>query len=205
MSIMWIVRRPSMEEFIRLLEAWRLWMLGALLGGLVAGLVYLFQPPNYKAQATVLVDHNVWEVIPYEETDLRRFNYLQQENDMLIEIAWSDSVLDQVAGVSAVSVSELRKDILNLSQPGEGGWHFTAVSADPQQAAGIAAAWAQAFYDAVRAGGPGISPLLEVELMQMGPDPVERALAPGVYIFFGSVMGAACLALGVLFIHRKEP
>ena len=200
----WILRGPSMDEFIRLLAAWRIWLLTALLGGLTAGLVYLVSPPDYKAVATVLVDHNVGVVIPYEEPDLRRFNYLQQENDMLIEIAWSDKVLDQVADKSGFSISFLRDHSLRLSQPGQGGWHFSAVSADPQQAAGIAVAWAQAFFDAIRIGGPGISPLLEVKLMQEDDLPVERALPPGLYIFLGSLLGGSILALGVLFIHRRE-
>jgi hypothetical protein len=200
----WLLRAPTYAEFLGLLAAWRVWLLGAVAGGLLALLIYAFAPPPFRAQATVLVDHNVEDVIPVEAADRERFYYLQQENDKLIEIAWSDEVLQAVSAQSGLALADLRGGVLRLSQPGDGGWHFLADSRDPQEAAAIASAWAESFYAALQQGGAGISPVLESSLAESVDLPVSRSISSGVYIFFGGLVGVACLALGVLFIGRKE-
>jgi len=199
----WLFKSPSSEEIIRLLAAWRIWLLGALAGGIVAALVYIMAPPPYRAQATLLVDHNVELVIPEEEEDTRRFYYLQEENDKLIQVAWSDDVLEEVSLATGVQVEELRADYLNLSHPGDGGWHLLADSHDPQQAEAIASAWGQEFSDALAQGGTGINPLMTFNLVQSDYLETTRSVALGVYLFFGSLAGSAVLAFFILFFHRK--
>lgn len=199
----WLLRSPTFDEFIQLLAAWRVWLLGALIGGLISAGIYMLLPPPFRAQAVLLVDHNVEKVILQEESDNNRFFYLQQENDKLIQVAWSDQVLDLVSMRTGVQVSTLRSDILHLSQPGEGGWHLMAESRDPQEAASIASAWGQVFYETLQLGGPGISPLMECSLVQVDSLQPERSINAGVYIFFGSLAGAASLGLVLLLFHRK--
>ena len=85
-----ILKPPSYNDLLRLLAAWRVWIRGAVLGAAFASVLYLIVPPTYRAQATVLVDQHVEQVIPQEQTDLRKFNYLQRETDKLLVIAWDD-------------------------------------------------------------------------------------------------------------------
>jgi len=200
----WLLKSPSLDDLIRVLYAWRLWLAGAFLGCLAALLVYWIFPPPYRAQATVLIDHNVEDVIPDETHEHNRFYYLQQESDKLIQIAWSDDVLAAVAAQAGVSLADLRGGMLRLSQPEDGGWHFIAESADPAAVSPLAAAWAQAFYARLQEGGAGISPAMEYSLVQVEGLAVERAIPAGTYAFFGSLAGAAGLAFIVLFINRRE-
>ena len=152
----------------------------------------------------MLVDHNVEQVILEEENDTRRFYYLQEENDKLVEIAWSDQVLENVTAQTGVPVTELRADYLLLSHPGDGGWHLIAESNDPQQAEIIAAAWGQEFYAALAKGGPGVNPIMEFNLVQADYLEPERVVEMGVYLFFGSLAGSAVLAFVFLFFHRMD-
>ncbi len=85
-----MLKPPAYDDLLHLLAAWRVWIGGAVLGAAIASIVYLIAPPLYRAQATVLVDQNVEQVIPVEATDLRKFNYLQRETDKLVVIAWAD-------------------------------------------------------------------------------------------------------------------
>lgn len=141
----------SHDSLLRVLQSWRLWLIGAIAGALVAALLYAVFPPPFRARAVVVVDHNleeVWEIPP-----AKQFYFLGREARKLEELAWSDDVMEQVAEqVGDVSVRELRDEILSLSQPDDGGWHFFADLGDPQRAEQIAGAWAQVFYQEVLAG-----------------------------------------------------
>jgi uncharacterized protein involved in exopolysaccharide biosynthesis len=199
-----ILRPPAYDDFLRLLSAWRVWVGGAVLGAVVASIVYLIAPPPYHAQATVLVDQNVEQVIPDEATDLRKFEYLQRETDKLKLIAWSDQTLAIVSTQTGLKVGKLRDGRLQLSQPSDGGWHFLADASDPKTASLLASAWAGAFVDELQAHPPGISTLLEINYTQQDNLPITRTLSPGTYIFCGALLGVSLLALGLLFFDRKN-
>ena len=199
-----LLRPPSYDDLLRLLAAWRVWISGAILGAVLSGIVYLFAPPPYRAQATVLVDQNVEQVIPQEQTDLRKYAYLQRETDILFEIAWSDQTLSRVTAQTGLPVVKLRGGLLQLSQPGNGGWHFLANAADPAGASALASAWASAFVEEIQSKPAGISPLLEVNFTQQQNLPVSRAVSLGIYVFSGALVGVTLLALILLFLDRKK-
>lgn len=136
---------------MRVLQSWRLWLAGALVGALLAVGVYAILPPSYRAAAVVVVDLNIEEAWPIGSGP--QFYFLSRETRKLEELAWSDATMQMLAGqVGEVSVSELREEILLLGQPADGGWHFTAQAADPDRAAQIAAAWADVFVQQVAEG-----------------------------------------------------
>ncbi len=162
-------------SIVQVLEAWRLWLLGALIGAVLAWLIFQIAPPAFRAQATVEVDNNLeqaWVYFP----DRQLFQFLTRETERLEELAWSDGVMQGVSAGSGISVQDLRGGILTLSQPSDGGWHFYATHLDADTAQQLAAAWAQAFVDAAR-GAVQLSPelqaaraALEAELLLADPD-----------------------------------
>jgi len=150
----------SHDSIVRVLQSWRLWVVGAIVGALLASGVYLVFPPQYRAKAVVVVDHNleeVWDVEP-----LNTFYFLGRETRKLEALAWSDETLKIVADeVGDVTIRELREDILFLSHPSDGGWDMYANHRDEARAEEIASAWARTFVDQV---GTHIG--ISVELMQ---------------------------------------
>ena len=140
----------SHDSIVRVLQSWRLWVVGAILGAVLASGIYLLFPPAYRAAAVVVVDHNleeVWDVKPNNT-----FYFLGRETRKLEELAWSDATLQLVVDeVGDVSIRELRDEILFLSNPSDGGWDFYASDRDPKRAEQIASAWAHAFVDQVHA------------------------------------------------------
>ena len=112
---------PSSDDLIRLLKAWRFWLLGAVAGALISAAVYYIAPPLFRARATVNVDFHLEQAWP-QETDREQFYYLERETRKLEEIAMSDVVLNEVVSqVSGVTAQGLREGRLQLSQPGNGG------------------------------------------------------------------------------------
>jgi capsular polysaccharide biosynthesis protein len=200
----WILKPPTLNDLLHLLEAWRVWIICAVAGAALAGLLYVFAPPPYRARATVLVDQNVEQVILEEQNDLRKYAFLQRETDKLKDIAWSDQTLEPVAAQTGYSVAQLRQRVLHLTQPGDGGWHFLADSPNSEMAAATASAWAQEFYNEVKARPEGINPLVEVNFTQAVDLPVTRAVPAGGYIFSGSVIGVTAGAFLLLFMAKKN-
>jgi len=149
------------EPIAELLESWRLWLLGALIGALLAWGLYFIAPPDYRARATVVVDNNLekaWKFFP----DRQLFQFLQRETERLQELAWSDAVMQTVAAsADGIDVEKLRQGILKLSQPSDGGWHFYADSSDKNAAQTLASSWARAFVDIARSAVEA-SPELEM-------------------------------------------
>jgi uncharacterized protein involved in exopolysaccharide biosynthesis len=199
-----LLRPPTFEDILHVLTAWRVWMGGAILGAIIAGLLYMLFPPYYRAQATVLVDQNAEQAVPEEQTDLTKYAFLQRETDNLIEIAWADITISRVAAQTSLPVEKLRDSLLHLSQPGNGGWHFLADSADPKSASLLATDWAKAFVEEVQSKPAGINPLLEINFTQQEDLPVGRSVSLGIYIFCGSLLGVSILAFLLLFVEFKK-
>jgi hypothetical protein len=147
----WLLAPPSVDDLIRLLRAWRFWLLSALLGALLGAIFYTAFPPDYRARATVVVDFNLEQARP-DSPDTELFYYLDRESRKVWEVAWADVTLEQVARATGMSVPELRSGKLDLSQPQDGGWHFYANDPQPDVAAKTASAWAEAFTARVRQG-----------------------------------------------------
>src|SRR5512133_1134087 len=139
-----LLASPSIEDLIRLLRAWRFWMLGAILGVSIGAALYYVVPPPYRAQATVNVDFNLEQAWP-QDTDRQQFYYLERESRKLEEVAWSDDVMGRLSFEFGIPVEDLRGDKLQLSQPAEAGWHFYADDKDAKISEALASTWAEAF------------------------------------------------------------
>ena len=147
----WLLTAPSLDDLIRLLRAWRFWLLGALVGGLLGTAVYFAFPPEYRAQAIVTVDFNMEQAWP-ANSDAEMFYYLDREARKLVDVAWADSTLQIVAAKTGMALPTLRSGKLELSQPQDGGWRFYATDPQADVAHRLASAWAEAFYAQVQQG-----------------------------------------------------
>jgi hypothetical protein len=195
---------PSPDDLIRLLKAWKFWVLGAMVGALLGAALYYLAPPAYRARATVNVDFNLEQAWP-AETDRQQFYYLERETRKLKEIAWSDGVLQGVTSGSSVAIEELRNGKLMLSQPGEAGWHFFAEDRDPEQARKLASSWALAFEEKVReniANSDGLNSFITADATQAQNILVERSVPLSTYLMLGAIVFLALSAIGVLFFTK---
>ena len=191
---------PSLDDLIHLLKAWRFWVLGALVGSLIAAATYYIAPPPYRARAVVNVDFNFEQAFP-ENTDRQDFYYLEREARKLVELAWSDDVLSQLN----FPADELRDGKLNLSQPAEAGWHFYADDRDPQQAEELASAWATAFVEKAQAEikAGNIHELVRLEVTQSNKLPKERSVPLSNYLLAGTFGFSLLAVFFVLFVKTK--
>ena len=197
---------PSLNDLIRLLKAWRFWVLGAILGAVIGAAVYAVAPPPYRARATVVVDFNLEEAFP-QDTDRQYFYYLERETRKLEEIAYSDSVMNQLSSEFGIPVDELRGGKWELSQPAEGGWHFYATDETVRQAVGIASTWARLFTDEVNkkaAASDGLNPFIRADMAQVENLPSERSLSLSTYLLIGAIGFLAVSAFGVLFFGKAK-
>ena len=202
----WIFSPPSLDDLVRLLKAWRFWVVGGLTGALLGAALFYLAPPPYRARATVNVDFNLEEAWP-QETDRQQFYYLERETRKLEEIAWSDEVILAVADIAGVEVSTLRGGALSLSQPAEAGWHFYADHRDPQRAESLAGTWAQVFTEQARSGRAaqtGLKSFVRVDASQVQDLPVYRKVSMGSYLLAGLVGFSVLIAMLVLFVRPKD-
>jgi capsular polysaccharide biosynthesis protein len=196
---------PSLDDLIRLLKAWRFWMLGAILGAMLGAAFYYVAPPPFRAQATVNVDFNLEQAWP-KDTDRQQFYYLERESRKLEEIAWSDDVMGQLSSKFSIPVEDLRGFKLQLSQPSEAGWHFYADDADSQVAASLASVWAEAFVTKVQAEvkAGNINEFVKLEATQSKNLPKERRIPLSGYLLLGSIGFLTLAVFAVLFVKPKE-
>ncbi len=202
---MTLLTSPSLEDFIRLLKAWRFWLFGALLGAALGAALYYIVPPPYRAQATVNVDFNLEQAWP-QETDRQQFYYLERESRKLEEIAWSDDVMSQLSSEFAVTVEDLRGNKLQLSQPAEAGWHFYADDNDAEFAESLVAAWAEAFVAKTQTeiDAGNINEFVKLEATQSRNLLEERSVPLSSYLFAGSIGFLTLAVFVVLFISPKN-
>lgn len=195
----------SLDNLIRLLRAWRFWVLGAMLGAMVGAAVYFTAPPPYRARATVNVDFNLEQAWP-QDTDRQQFYYLEREVRKLEEFAWHDEIMGRLSSVYAVPVEDLRGGKLQLSQPAEAGWHFYADDSDPKIAESLASAWAIAFVEKAQAeiGAGNFNEFIKLEVTQSEKVPTERSVPLSGYLFAGSIGFLTLAVFVVLFIKPKD-
>ena len=147
-----LLASPSLEDFLRLLRAWRFWILASFLGAALGAAAFYIFPPDYRAQATVVVDFNLEESLT-EGNDRDLFYYLERETRKLEEVAWADKTVDAVSrAIGDITVAELRNERLQLSQPQDGGWHFYADDPDPARAEKIVSLWTESFNQQAQEG-----------------------------------------------------
>ncbi len=197
---------PSLDDFIRLLQAWKFWVVGAIIGSLMGAVVYAIVPPTYRARATVSVDFNLEQAWP-QETDRQQFYYLERETRKLEDIAWSDDVMKMLSSSLLVPVEQLRDGKLKLSQPAEAGWHFYAEDKNPERARELAAAWAKLFEQKVQdniANSQGLNSFIQVDATQTENLSVARSISLSTYVLTGAVLFLALSAMGVLFFSKPQ-
>lgn len=197
---------PSSDDLIRLLKAWKFWVLGAVAGALIAAAVYYLAPPAYRARATVNVDFNLEEAWP-EESDRQQFYYLERETRKLEEVAKSDEIMQILSSSLLVPVEELRDGKLKLSQPAEAGWHFYAEDRNRERAQDLASTWAVLFTQKVQenvAGSQGLNSFIRVDATQTENVPVERSISLSTYLLTGAVAFLGLSAFGFLFFSKPQ-
>jgi capsular polysaccharide biosynthesis protein len=204
-TMKYILTSPSLDDLIRLLRAWRFWVLGAILGATFGAAVYYVVPPPFRAQATVNVDFNLEQAWP-KDTDRQQFYYLERESRKLEEIAWSDDVMGQLSSKFSIPVKDLRGNKLQLSQPAEAGWHFYADDNSSQVAASLASTWAEAFVAKtqveIKAGN--INEFVKLEATQSKNLSPKRNTPLSGYLLAGSVGFLTLAVFALLFVVPKN-
>jgi hypothetical protein len=201
-----VLAPPTIDDLIRLLRAWRLWFIGGLVAAALGAALYAAAPPPYRARATVNVDFNLEQAWP-QNSDREQFYYLERETRKLVEIAQSDETLSAVAqAVPGVNAQQLRAGAAQLSQPGNGGWHFYGMDRDPQRASMIASSWARAFslrvdQKVATGGADGLEKFISAEPTQVEWLSPERTTGVGTYMLISALIVPAISALGLLLIH----
>ncbi len=202
-----IFSSPSLDDLIKLLKAWRFWSVGALIGGLLGAGVFYVAPPPYRAHAVVLVDFNLEQAWP-QNTDREQFYYLERETRKMEEIAKSDAVLEAIVEKNPqIKMSDLQREHLLLSQPGDGGWNFYVDDAKPERAALIATAWANAFTDQIRAQvatDKDLTSYIQVNVTQIASRPFERSVSVSLYIFVGAILFLLIGSIVILFFAKPQ-
>jgi capsular polysaccharide biosynthesis protein len=204
-----VLAPPAADDVIQILRAWRVWLVAAVFGGLLAAALYAVAPPPYRGRATVNVDFHLERAWP-QNTDREQFYYLERETRKLLEIAFSDAVLEQVATSTAgADIDELRSGQLQLSQPGHGGWDFYADDHEPHKAASLANAWADGFVERVRTqvigqSDGGLEPFITVDLVRQESIASARTQSLGAYLLTGAIALMAAAALVLLFFRYRK-
>ncbi len=180
---------PSIDDLMRLLRAWRFWILAAVVGAVIGAAVFFLAPPSYRTRATVHVDFHLEQAWP-QETDRQQFYYLERETRKLEEIAWSDAVMQKVSAESGIPVKQLRAGKLQLSQPEQGGWHFYADDRKAEVSSKLASAWAQAFTTAVTqavSSSADLDRFIEATPTQVENLSSKRSISLSAYLLAGMI------------------
>jgi hypothetical protein len=158
-----ILSAPTSENFTDALSAWRLLLVAALIGGLIGAAIYQLWVPPFRAMSKVVVDQNLEQALP-AAPDREVFYFLERETQKLEELAWSDTVLEQVTRqVEGVKLSDLRAGMLQLSQPGDGGWRFYGINSSAEKSKQLAKSWANIFTEEVQKAVNSANELIAVK------------------------------------------
>ena len=204
-----VLSAPKPDGWIRLLRAWRFWLVGAVAGALAGTAAFYLLPPPYRARATVVVDFHLEQAWP-QNTDREQFYYLERETRKLEAVAMSDATLQEVVRQTpGLSVEKLRQGILQLSQPGNGGWHFFAIDANPVKARALAAAWATSFIAEARtqidaAPTGGLEQYITLEAAQTAHLPASQTPTRATYMAAGALIVLALAALVILLFNSRS-
>lgn len=177
-----------------------------MVSGLFLGCsLYYLLPPVYQARASVVVDLNIeqnWHGSPDNEV----FYFLDRETRKLVELAWSDRVISQVEEENGLDVSLLRNEILSLSQPKDGGWHFYASAATPSQAEELASSWAKAFINEVSSARSNQNELGILENINAIPSQIEDLpiVRKGSLLLFGLIGATGGWLIGMLLVLFRK-
>jgi hypothetical protein len=159
---------PTSENFADALSAWRLLLVAAFIGGLIGAAIYQLWTPAFRAMSKVVVDQNLEQALP-AAPDREVFYFLERETQKLEELAWSDVVMEQVTRqVEGVNIADLRGGMLQLSQPGDGGWRFYGVNSSPEKAKQLAKSWANIFTKEVQKAVNSANELIAVKNVLTG-------------------------------------
>ena len=177
----WLLSPPTLNDFLRLLRAWKFWLIFSLIGAILGAGAYFIFPPDYRAQATVVVDFNVeenWQNSPDKEI----FYYLEREARKLVEVAWADETVGAISQeMPDLTVASLRQERLQLSQPQDGAWHFYAEDPNPARAERIVSLWAESFNQQAQKGAAAALALNSIKIAlengEVNPADVEAEIA----------------------------
>ena len=138
----------TVEVFRRLTVGWGIIVALAFLGSLVGYALGHVIRPNYIASAVLNIGFDYGRTLPLDEEALR------YANERIREFLLSDEVLTQASaylpeGVELPPSIPALRSTLRLSQR-ESSWEMTVTSEDPDLAAALANAWAQAAEERLR-------------------------------------------------------
>lgn len=141
----------------RLIRRWHLGVASGLLCAVIAAVIIILLPKSYAARAVVMVDQQVELAVP-PGSSLDDVLYVSRETVRLEELSYADSLWEEVAetidssqfGVELNITGDLRS-FVSVPHFQDGAWHFMAEHSNPNFAAALANAWAEAFVDTIRA------------------------------------------------------
>ncbi len=123
----------------------------AALGALLLWVFSLVAPRQYRAEAIVLVHHNVERVVEDPSSDEAAL-YIDRETAVLEGLTYADVVWEEVAQrlsdegwIQSPGDSERLLQDVRLPHPKDGEWRFTATTRDPALSARVADLWAETF------------------------------------------------------------
>jgi hypothetical protein len=228
MKSSFLVRKLDPNNLILVLQSWRLWLLGAILGAIGGGLIFQLTPPSFQAEAIVSIDHNLEQAWPFP-MDKSEFVFIGRETHKLELVAWGDGIF---ISILTNNPKYLEEDLaLSIDKSQEGAWGFYATADNKQDAENIVNSWVLAFEEEVISridttfeiekkrtqildhiaanpnisvleieqeivkiedlldGYSGISPYLEIDIIQFGKINSTYQLSKSIYLLFGSFLG----------------
>lgn len=139
----------GLRRYLAMESGWPGAVAYAILAAALVWGISLVWPSGYRAEARVLVHHNVERAVEDPTSD-EAAGYIDREVAVLESLAFSDGVWQAVAGgLTPVqrAPAEFGRILENvrLPHPKDGEWRFQATTQDPALSARVANVWAEAF------------------------------------------------------------